>query len=267
MSDRMRCLAVMQPWAWAIVAGAKDIENRSWKTDYRGPVVIQASSTKTVVNGLAKEHQLRPREFSYGALIGVADLVDVIPLSEKLEANPWAFGPRCWIFRNARAFQRPISLKGKLNLYVLADDVAQKARAEIASAATLTHGEEDRAWLDAIVRSDVSERAEAHLESYIDLGDGSNALRLAHSRLATARTAETLADLARAQLATGDVAGALQTATVAIDAASDNAWAWYVRSLVYDALAGRDAAKAAELDPHFADDDDADTGVSTNDEE
>jgi len=37
------CLSVRPPWAQAIVAGVKDVENRSWKTRYRGPVLIHAS--------------------------------------------------------------------------------------------------------------------------------------------------------------------------------------------------------------------------------
>jgi hypothetical protein len=33
-----------QPWAWAVAAGKKNIENRSWCTPYRGTVYIHASS-------------------------------------------------------------------------------------------------------------------------------------------------------------------------------------------------------------------------------
>ena len=33
----MKILSVRQPWAWLIVAGHKDIENRKWRTSYRGP--------------------------------------------------------------------------------------------------------------------------------------------------------------------------------------------------------------------------------------
>lgn len=274
-SNEIRCLAIRQPWAWAIVAGAKEVENRSWKTDYRGPVLIQASSKTADVNRLAKTHKLRPRDFVYGALIGVVDLVDIVPLSEGLEANPWAWGAHCWIFRNARAFRRSIPFKARLNLYSLTTDAAQQARTEIATATTIEPDEEARGWLEAMVRSDAADRAEALFESYIELGDGANAMRLARSRIETTRTADTLADFARAQLETDDIAGALLTANAAIDAAQTNARAWFVRSLVYSELADRatfvqrkvyfanadrDQAKASELDPHFADDDD-DTGV------
>jgi len=50
--EPFRCLTVRQPWAWAIASGEKDIENRSCKTDYRGPIIIQASAMKTVVNSI-----------------------------------------------------------------------------------------------------------------------------------------------------------------------------------------------------------------------
>ena len=41
----MRTLSIRQPWAWLIVHGHKDVENREWATDYRGPLLIHASKT------------------------------------------------------------------------------------------------------------------------------------------------------------------------------------------------------------------------------
>ncbi len=38
----MKALSIMQPWAWLIVNGHKDIENRNWPTRFRGPVYIHA---------------------------------------------------------------------------------------------------------------------------------------------------------------------------------------------------------------------------------
>jgi hypothetical protein len=40
----MKVLVVQQPWAWLIVNKHKDIENRTWKTKHRGPLLIQASA-------------------------------------------------------------------------------------------------------------------------------------------------------------------------------------------------------------------------------
>jgi hypothetical protein len=39
----MKIISIRQPWADLIVNGSKNIENRSWPTSYRGPVLIHAS--------------------------------------------------------------------------------------------------------------------------------------------------------------------------------------------------------------------------------
>lgn len=38
----MMALSIRQPWAWLIVNGHKDIENRDWHTGKRGPILIHA---------------------------------------------------------------------------------------------------------------------------------------------------------------------------------------------------------------------------------
>lgn len=43
----MIALSIRQPWAWLIVAGHKDIENRDWPTSYRGDCLIHASKSAT----------------------------------------------------------------------------------------------------------------------------------------------------------------------------------------------------------------------------
>lgn len=39
----MKAITIRQPWAWLIVVGAKGVENRSWSTSYRGPLLIHAA--------------------------------------------------------------------------------------------------------------------------------------------------------------------------------------------------------------------------------
>lgn len=39
----MKVLSLLQPWATLVVIGAKRIETRSWKTKYRGEILIHAS--------------------------------------------------------------------------------------------------------------------------------------------------------------------------------------------------------------------------------
>ena len=43
----MLALSVRQPWAWMIIHGGKDVENRDWPTKVRGRVLIHAAKTIT----------------------------------------------------------------------------------------------------------------------------------------------------------------------------------------------------------------------------
>ncbi|QTF59120.1 ASCH domain-containing protein [Stutzerimonas frequens] len=43
----MKALSIRQPWAWLIVRGHKPLENRSWATSYRGPLLIHAAKGMT----------------------------------------------------------------------------------------------------------------------------------------------------------------------------------------------------------------------------
>ncbi len=40
----MKTLSVKQPWSTLICTGIKDVENRTWRTEYRGPLLIHASA-------------------------------------------------------------------------------------------------------------------------------------------------------------------------------------------------------------------------------
>jgi hypothetical protein len=102
----MKAITVRQPWAWAIAAGAKTVENRTRGSAYRGPLAIHAGlgwsyrgaddprvldvalSQPDVPGGI---HQGRPRlhpdgslhaggrPFVFGAVLAVAQLVDAHP--------------------------------------------------------------------------------------------------------------------------------------------------------------------------------------------
>lgn len=101
----MRILTVRQPWAWAIIHGGKDVENRvrNLAGDYRGPVLIHAGKAEFEEEGgafvevqraiwqqdegytptddqlweVADDVDPEDPRFVYGAIIGVVDLVDV----------------------------------------------------------------------------------------------------------------------------------------------------------------------------------------------
>jgi hypothetical protein len=72
----MKILSIRQPWAYLITQGSKDIENRTWPTNYRGPVLVHASLRVDKRDGLA--HGLDPSKFQTGGIVGIAEIVDCV---------------------------------------------------------------------------------------------------------------------------------------------------------------------------------------------
>lgn len=120
-------IAVIQPWAHAIVHGWKDIENRDWYTSVRGPVCIHASKfdkrkfaaqvegyTATVAHDgpLAHIPAFGFEDLTFGAIVGVVDIVDCVTSS----ASPWFFGTYGFVLANARPID-PIPVKGKQGFF------------------------------------------------------------------------------------------------------------------------------------------------------
>lgn len=96
-----KALSVRTPWAWMIVAGHKNVENRSWTSAYRGPLIIHAGY-KTEPEGFetaARRGITLPAEPPRGGIIGVVDLVDV---RESSTSVWYAAGHYAWILKNPR---------------------------------------------------------------------------------------------------------------------------------------------------------------------
>lgn len=116
----MKAISIRQPWAWLIVNGYKDIENRSWRTKYRGHVLIHASQ------GVKKSEYERAKElterlgialpdvsnFETGGIVGVATITDCVEQSE----SPWFFGEKGFVLTDARPLKF-IQMKGKLSFF------------------------------------------------------------------------------------------------------------------------------------------------------
>lgn len=81
----MKALSIKQPWASLIAHGIKDIENRTWKTKFRGRIYIHASGTPA--KGITIS-SLTPEQFNSipnvsckminSAIIGEVEIVDCV---------------------------------------------------------------------------------------------------------------------------------------------------------------------------------------------
>lgn len=121
--DGVRVLSVQQPWAWAIVSGAKRVENRGWKTPHRGPVLIHAGAG---IRGQAEFDWLRTNfrltapdrsDIERGCIVGVVYLVDVVTRKNARRYGKWFSGKYGWILTDAIALRKPVKLKSQLGLY------------------------------------------------------------------------------------------------------------------------------------------------------
>ena len=119
----MKCLSVRQPWAWALIHGPKRIENRTWPTRYRGPLLIHAGVSRAdlgAVRALAREP--RPDELVFGAVVGVVMLDDCLP-AKVAPVTPFTEGPWCWVVSDPIPLA-PVPWKGSLGLFEVPDRLA-----------------------------------------------------------------------------------------------------------------------------------------------
>lgn len=113
----MKALSIQQPWCYAILNCGKDIENRTWRTSFRGRIRIHAGKTydKKGEEFLKRMGFDVPANLPQGALVGEVDIVDCKPVEEVVSG--WAFGPMCFRLENIEAYDEPIPCKGKLGFF------------------------------------------------------------------------------------------------------------------------------------------------------
>jgi len=92
------CLSIRQPWAWLIIHAGKDIENCTWRTNFRGEFLIQAAKGMT-----RKEYDvactytkaIKPismpcfEDLERGGIVGRATIINCVDKHK----SPWFFGP------------------------------------------------------------------------------------------------------------------------------------------------------------------------------
>lgn len=129
----MKAISIRQPWAWLIVNGHKDIENRTWRTTYRGPMLIRASKGMTRAEYDAARQMAEgidpliifPRfdALARGGIVGAAVITDCTRAS----GSPWHM-PDCWGFRLIWARDLPfVPLTGRLGFFDVPPEIAAMA--------------------------------------------------------------------------------------------------------------------------------------------
>ena len=130
----MKALSIKQPWASLIAHGIKNIENRNWKTHFRGRIYIHASAKIFTffkgenlafptnqwedIDKSIDVNQLEQRDklFLTSAIIGEVDIVDCVINHESIWAEKtdfnevgWTEKPIWnWVLANPVLYDKPI---------------------------------------------------------------------------------------------------------------------------------------------------------------
>lgn len=123
----MKVLSIREPYASLIKYGIKNIETRSWKTNYRGEIYIHSCMGKYKIREEIKH--LVPNDLMYGYIICRAKLVDCIYMDLEYIENEkksnvdnficghYEVGRYAWILSDIEILSEPIFVKGQLGIW------------------------------------------------------------------------------------------------------------------------------------------------------
>lgn len=133
-------LTVWQPWAWAIAAGLKLVENRTWRPLPLQPgdtLAIHAAAKEPEFDDLAMVRHLAAQagvvmldtaKLVRGALVAVVTLDRVVSAVAELprEQRLWWTGPLGWVLRDVRVLPRPLGAKGQQGLWPIGGELVHQ---------------------------------------------------------------------------------------------------------------------------------------------
>ncbi len=136
-----KVLSLWQPWASLVAYGEKCWETRSWRTNYRGPLLIHAALSRKGwgTSSYSVKQQLsiarygdprkpRPGEYPHGAIVARVELVDVVEIDQALiRATPlperilgdWRPGRFAWKLEHPVMFNTALPCRGRQGLFDL----------------------------------------------------------------------------------------------------------------------------------------------------
>lgn len=111
----MKALSIRQPWAWLIVNGYKDIENRNWRTNFRGRILVHAAKKidRISYEDLLPDYPLPPIDkIERGGIVGSVEIIDCVENSD----SKWFYGEFGFVLKDPElcAF---MPMKGRLGFF------------------------------------------------------------------------------------------------------------------------------------------------------
>lgn len=160
-------LSIRQPWAWLIIHGGKDIENRNWHAKFRGRFLVHAAKgmTRDEYESAAAFAQTigvkvpPANELQRGGIIGSVELVD----SVENHTSPWYMGDIGFVLKNPQPLPF-VPIKGQLGFFDIPSDVIEQP---------INFQQRIQPWLlecfGPMIASDREERNHRFLEEALEL--------------------------------------------------------------------------------------------------
>ena len=124
----MRALSIRQPWAWLVVNGYKDIENRTWSSPFRGRIYVHAGQ-RMIADDYPEQRDyihrsgiIIPESLGRGAIVGEVTITGCVDLSD----SPWFCGPYGFTLADPVAYERPIACRGQLDFFEVDDNALKR---------------------------------------------------------------------------------------------------------------------------------------------
>ena len=121
----MKALTIKEPFVTAIIKGIKKYEFRTWKTNYRGKILIHAGLNTDKKR--KKDFNIYNLKYNNGKIIGEVTLTDCILVDEELNKKLYKennivyknnhIGLYAWKLENPIFYKNSIEAKGKLGLW------------------------------------------------------------------------------------------------------------------------------------------------------
>ena len=144
-ANTLKAISLWQPYCSLIPLGLKNYETRSWKTKYRGKLLICSTAKSTKIQyqqylEICNELELpawNEINFPHGYALAVCDLVDCIEMTPEfiaqqsqteLKSGDWQIGRYAWKLENVQPITEPLAIKGKQGLFNVCVDLFQSQK-------------------------------------------------------------------------------------------------------------------------------------------
>jgi len=159
--DKGMCMSMWQPYASLVISGAKRLEGRVWKSDFRGRLWIHAASKsldpkelKEVEASVMHIDAKLPSSYPQSCLLGCVDVIDMIS-HEELEKRREDYArlledgvppaahveyylhednqsPYAFVCLRPKQLTMPLAMSGEHKIYQLSKSIHEAAKAQLA---------------------------------------------------------------------------------------------------------------------------------------